>query len=202
MDDHHSMQDLACLLDSIAFFCPLRTSASDALALNIVMEMEACAELVQSYPVLRVGEFLALCDAIWALAAYYGHRNRQVHPQLTVECAAEVLQLDHPSNTSSSRCMYTSDGSVCDPNRNAWQAALPTEVKCCLDMICHSIRGRMIMNFNISYLLQDRDAAIRVLAGVIQVPHDNMFLASADLGYSSRTWNFLCCSPSESAVSG
>lgn len=201
-DDLHSMQDLGCLLDSVAFFSPVRTCASDTLAVNIVMDMETSAQVVQTYPVLLVGDFLGLCDGIWAMAAYYGHRNRQVHPQLTVACAAELLQLDHPNNTSSRRCTYSSDGSRCEPKAYAQQAMLPKEVKSCLDMICHSIRGRVIMNANVAYVLREREAAVRVLAGVIGVPREQIFLPSADTGCSSRMWESLCSWPPESAVSG
>lgn len=161
----HSVQDLACLLDSIAFLCPVRTSASDALTMKVVIDLKASIKSIPSDHSISMSDIGALCDGVWALAAFYSNSRLQLHPRVTIACAAEILQLEHPNNTAKQR-LYTSYGSCCDPKPTSWQASLPNAVTDCLDVMCKLITGQAILNTNANFLLRHKDAAVKVLAGV------------------------------------
>lgn len=164
--DFESVQDLVCLLDSIAFLCPVHTHASDTLALNIVTEVEATVNPLTLNNARKNIEYAGLCYGVWALAAYYGDRDPQLQPRLTLACAAAILQLDHPNNTATSPCLYTSDGLVSQPSSSARQIVLPDFVVDCLDGLCRLIKRRAVHQTSYYFLLRDKDAVVKILAGM------------------------------------
>lgn len=154
------------MLDSLAFLSPAGAKVYDVLALKIVHDLRTCALKLREHQV--TGDIRGLCGGVWALAAYYGGRDRQLYPRLTVDCVAEIMQLDHPNNTAGRRCQYTPHGTACLVEAIPQTAPPVPLVVDCMEAICHIIRGRVLRNQQAVHTLMSGDSIVKVLAGVTQ----------------------------------
>eukprot|EP00892_Ulva_mutabilis_P010580 jgi/Ulvmu1/7895/UM004_0127.1 len=163
------IEDLACLLDALAILCPAGNHIFDSLALKIVCDLETSSLTVKTHQAREIGNIRGLCSGIWALAAYYGFRNRDVHPQFVSAHAAEMMQFDHPNNIAAQRCLHTPQGYSCRPEHDLQQPAQAPAVETCMSAICLVIRDWVVPHHIAVTWLKSGDAIVRVLAGIVEV---------------------------------